>query len=169
MAANSRSGGVQFKYIVIGDTEVGKSTLLLMLCEGEFIEHHETTIGVEFGSKSVTIEDTDVTLEIWDTVRIFSGRMGNCTDSNHQTGRPARRATSLSQGRTTVTPTLACLCTILHGEESTNLCMPHPSNHPSLRTPNNPVPSPRVDENHSSTWSDGWKKREKTPTTQTWS
>mmetsp|Transcript_71227 Transcript_71227/g.200388 ORF Transcript_71227/g.200388 Transcript_71227/m.200388 type:complete len:205 (+) Transcript_71227:374-988(+) len=60
-------GKVSFKYIMVGDTEVGKSTLLLMYLEKEFIPSHEMTIGVEFGSKTLRIRNTNVKLEIWDT------------------------------------------------------------------------------------------------------
>lgn len=39
-----------FKYIIVGDTSVGKSCILLNYTEKKFNEDHETTIGVEFGS-----------------------------------------------------------------------------------------------------------------------
>jgi Ras-related protein Rab-2A len=38
-----------FKYIIVGDTSVGKSCLLLNYTEKRFTEEHDTTIGVEFG------------------------------------------------------------------------------------------------------------------------
>ena len=40
-----------FKYIIVGDTNVGKSCILLNYTEGRFKEEHDTTIGVEFGSQ----------------------------------------------------------------------------------------------------------------------
>ena len=39
-----------FKYIIVGDTSVGKSCLLLQYTDKKFKEEHDTTIGVEFGS-----------------------------------------------------------------------------------------------------------------------
>eukprot|EP00622_Pseudochattonella_farcimen_P006090 FR741844.1.p1 GENE.FR741844.1~~FR741844.1.p1 ORF type:complete len:206 (+),score=20.97 FR741844.1:175-792(+) len=65
MAGSSKK--VSFKYIMVGDTEVGKSTLLLMYLENESIPSHEMTIGVEFGSKALDIKGTQIKLEIWDT------------------------------------------------------------------------------------------------------
>ena len=56
-----------FKYIMIGDTGVGKSCLVLRLTDDRFKLHHELTIGVEFGSKILKLDDTQIKLQIWDT------------------------------------------------------------------------------------------------------
>lgn len=56
-----------FKYIVIGDTNVGKSCIVLRFIEGVFKKDQENTIGVEFGTKEVEIEGKNVKLQIWDT------------------------------------------------------------------------------------------------------
>jgi small GTP-binding protein len=57
-----------FKYIIIGDTEVGKSSIMLMFTERHFGEAHDMTIGVEFDSRAVQLSDGDAAnLEIWDT------------------------------------------------------------------------------------------------------
>ncbi|KAA8499555.1 Ras-related protein Rab-2A [Porphyridium purpureum] len=56
-----------FKYIIIGDTGVGKSCLLLQFTDKRFTPIHDLTIGVEFGARIVTIEDTQLKLQIWDT------------------------------------------------------------------------------------------------------
>ena len=56
-----------FKYIVIGDTSVGKSCLLLQFLEKKFKFDHDTTIGVEFGSKIINVKDKQIKLQIWDT------------------------------------------------------------------------------------------------------
>eukprot|EP01129_Flabellula_baltica_P004427 TRINITY_DN1535_c0_g2_i1.p1 TRINITY_DN1535_c0_g2~~TRINITY_DN1535_c0_g2_i1.p1 ORF type:complete len:203 (+),score=52.02 TRINITY_DN1535_c0_g2_i1:57-665(+) len=56
-----------FKYIVVGDTGVGKSCLLLQFAERRFQPRHELTIGVEFGSRSISIDDNQLKLQIWDT------------------------------------------------------------------------------------------------------
>ena len=45
------------KYIIIGDSAVGKSNLLLQYTFGEFIEEYKNTIGVEFGAKNVDIDN----------------------------------------------------------------------------------------------------------------
>mmetsp|Transcript_684 Transcript_684/g.1619 ORF Transcript_684/g.1619 Transcript_684/m.1619 type:complete len:213 (+) Transcript_684:95-733(+) len=56
-----------FKYIIIGDTGVGKSCLLLQFTDKRFRADHDLTIGVEFGARLVTIEDKQIKLQIWDT------------------------------------------------------------------------------------------------------
>eukprot|EP01103_Thecamoeba_quadrilineata_P018581 TRINITY_DN7122_c0_g1_i1.p1 TRINITY_DN7122_c0_g1~~TRINITY_DN7122_c0_g1_i1.p1 ORF type:complete len:205 (+),score=25.84 TRINITY_DN7122_c0_g1_i1:18-632(+) len=56
-----------FKYIIVGDTAVGKSCLLLQFTDNRFQAVYDLTIGVEFGSKTVTIEQNQVKLQIWDT------------------------------------------------------------------------------------------------------
>ena len=56
-----------FKLIIIGDTGVGKSCLMLRGTKDEFRDDHDVTIGVEFGSFAVRIEDKVVKVQIWDT------------------------------------------------------------------------------------------------------
>lgn len=57
-----------FKYIIIGDTGVGKSCLLLQFTDKRFQPVHDLTIGVEFGARMINIENKQVKLQIWDTV-----------------------------------------------------------------------------------------------------
>eukprot|EP00127_Corallochytrium_limacisporum_P006352 Clim_evm63s225 gene=Clim_evmTU63s225 len=56
-----------FKYIIIGDTGVGKSCLLLQFTDKRFTPVHDLTIGVEFGARMVEIEGEKIKLQIWDT------------------------------------------------------------------------------------------------------
>jgi len=56
-----------FKYIIIGDTGVGKSCLLLQFTDKRFQPVHDLTIGVEFGARTVSVDGRDVKLQIWDT------------------------------------------------------------------------------------------------------
>ncbi|OQR92075.1 Rab2 family GTPase [Achlya hypogyna] len=58
---------VTLKYIIIGDSEVGKSSLLLQFTEQTFVGTHDLTIGVEFGAKLLDLDGRKVKLEIWDT------------------------------------------------------------------------------------------------------
>ena len=44
-----------FKYIIIGDSAVGKSNLLLQYAHNKFNDDYQATIGVEFGEKKITI------------------------------------------------------------------------------------------------------------------
>ena len=56
-----------YKIIIIGDSGVGKSNILGRYLHNEF--HHDTksTVGVEFGSKKIQIENISIKLQIWDT------------------------------------------------------------------------------------------------------
>jgi small GTP-binding protein len=56
-----------FKYIIIGDSGVGKSCLLLQFTDHRFVAEHHLTIGVEFGAKITTLNETRVKLQSWDT------------------------------------------------------------------------------------------------------
>lgn len=56
-----------FKYIIIGDTGVGKSCLLLQFTDKRFQPVHDLTIGVEFGARMITVSDKSIKLQIWDT------------------------------------------------------------------------------------------------------
>ncbi|KAL6553855.1 Ras-related protein RABB1c [Orobanche minor] len=56
-----------FKYIIIGDTGVGKSCLLLQFTDKRFQPVHDLTIGVEFGARMITVENKPMKLQIWDT------------------------------------------------------------------------------------------------------
>lgn len=54
--------GKIYKIIVIGDSNVGKTTLTYRFCEGSFLEGPEATIGVDFRSRTVNIDGEDVTV-----------------------------------------------------------------------------------------------------------
>ncbi|TNJ26928.1 Rab1a [Giardia muris] len=56
-----------FKLLVIGDSGVGKSALLLRFCDRLFNPAYITTIGVDFKVKSVSLNEDIVKLQIWDT------------------------------------------------------------------------------------------------------
>lgn len=56
-----------FKYIIIGDTGVGKSCLLLQFTDKRFQPVHDLTIGVEFGARMIMIRGKQIKLQIWDT------------------------------------------------------------------------------------------------------
>ena len=57
-----------FKYIIVGESCVGKSCLLLQFIDNRFKDSHDLTIGVDFGSKTIKLDDgTHVKVQIWDT------------------------------------------------------------------------------------------------------
>ena len=67
-----------FKLIIIGDTGVGKSCLMKRVMDNEFQEQHQVTIGVEFGSYGLKIDDKIIKLQIWDTVSSAFSMLSSC-------------------------------------------------------------------------------------------
>lgn len=55
------------KILVIGESAVGKSCLLLRYTDNRFQETFMTTIGVDFKTKFIDIDGNHVKLQIWDT------------------------------------------------------------------------------------------------------
>ncbi|KAL2474276.1 Protein kinase superfamily protein [Abeliophyllum distichum] len=56
-----------FKVVLIGDSGVGKSNLLSRFTRNEFSLESKSTIGVEFGTRSIRVDDKVVKAQIWDT------------------------------------------------------------------------------------------------------
>ncbi|EOA32592.1 hypothetical protein CARUB_v10015885mg [Capsella rubella] len=56
-----------FKYLIIGDTGVGKTCLLLQFTDKRFKPVHNLTIGAEFGNRVVTVDGRSIKFHIWDT------------------------------------------------------------------------------------------------------
>eukprot|EP01091_Cochliopodium_minus_P001865 TRINITY_DN1182_c0_g2_i1.p1 TRINITY_DN1182_c0_g2~~TRINITY_DN1182_c0_g2_i1.p1 ORF type:complete len:150 (-),score=30.98 TRINITY_DN1182_c0_g2_i1:476-925(-) len=56
-----------FKIILIGDSAVGKSNLLTRFTQDEFSLESKTTVGVEFATKSLMIDNKQIKAQIWDT------------------------------------------------------------------------------------------------------
>ena len=55
------------KYVIIGDSGVGKSNILLKYTNGTFSDEFKATVGVEFGAKNIEIKKTIYRIQIWDT------------------------------------------------------------------------------------------------------
>lgn len=58
---------LSFKIVIIGDSGVGKSNLMSRYTTNEFSQDTQATIGVEFMTKSLRIEDREAKIQIWDT------------------------------------------------------------------------------------------------------
>eukprot|EP01035_Chromulina_nebulosa_P021088 gene21088-27327_t len=56
-----------FKLVLLGDSAVGKSCLVVRFVRDEFFEFQEPTIGAAFLTQTVTLDDATVKFEIWDT------------------------------------------------------------------------------------------------------
>ena len=67
MATQALNFNYMLKYIIIGDSGVGKSNILLQYLQGKFNEEFQTTIGVEFGAKNLNLKDKIYRIQIWDT------------------------------------------------------------------------------------------------------
>ena len=55
------------KFVIIGDSGVGKSNILLRYIYNSFSEEFKTTVGVEFGAKNIEIDKKVYRIQIWDT------------------------------------------------------------------------------------------------------
>ena len=54
------------KVVIVGDANVGKTSLLRRYCEGKFESSRVATIGVDFQTKVVDLPEGQVKLSIWD-------------------------------------------------------------------------------------------------------
>ena len=52
-----------FKYIIVGNPSVGKSCILNQFMNNQFIEEYDVTVGIEFGAKTIDVnQNTKVKL-----------------------------------------------------------------------------------------------------------
>jgi small GTP-binding protein len=57
----------QFKILVLGESGVGKTSLLMRYCDDDFSNNHLPTIGIDFKIKNISLNDKIYKLQIWDT------------------------------------------------------------------------------------------------------
>ena len=58
---------MMFKILLLGDSGVGKSSLLLRYTKNQFTTDMRSTIGVEFGVKFIKVDNLQLKIQIWDT------------------------------------------------------------------------------------------------------
>ena len=56
-----------FKLIIVGDSNVGKSSIASRFQYNKFMESYEITVGLEFFSKIIKVNDMLIKIQIWDT------------------------------------------------------------------------------------------------------
>ena len=66
MATNNKPQ-IKLKLLIIGDSSVGKTSMLLSYTDNYFPESHLATIGVEYKVKEIQTDKYNISLQIWDT------------------------------------------------------------------------------------------------------
>ncbi|KAM7064858.1 EF-hand calcium-binding domain-containing protein 4B isoform 2-T3 [Acridotheres tristis] len=56
-----------FKIIFVGNSSVGKTSFLRRFCEDRFFPGTAATVGVDYNVRTVTVDHTQVALQLWDT------------------------------------------------------------------------------------------------------
>lgn len=57
----------RFKVLIVGETNVGKTSIVSRFIKGEVSESMNNTIGIDFVSTTIDVNDTSVRMQIWDT------------------------------------------------------------------------------------------------------
>ena len=58
---------ITFKILTIGKSVVGKTCILRRFVENKFLKNHLATIGIDFKTKTLNINNQEIKLKIWDT------------------------------------------------------------------------------------------------------
>ncbi|XP_077450047.1 EF-hand calcium-binding domain-containing protein 4B isoform X2 [Stigmatopora argus] len=56
-----------FKVVLVGNSSVGKTSLLRSFCEGHFYPSTAATVGVDFSVKTLTLNNMQIAMQLWDT------------------------------------------------------------------------------------------------------
>ena len=58
---------ITFKILTIGESGVGKTCVLRRFVENKFLKNHLATIGIDFKTKTLNLNNQEIKLKIWDT------------------------------------------------------------------------------------------------------
>ncbi|KAL9936350.1 hypothetical protein V8E36_004418 [Tilletia maclaganii] len=64
--AGGERNSVIIKVGMVGDSQIGKTSLMVRYVEGSFNEDYIQTLGVNFMEKTISIRNTEITFSIWD-------------------------------------------------------------------------------------------------------
>ncbi|XP_031582362.1 ras and EF-hand domain-containing protein isoform X2 [Oreochromis aureus] len=56
-----------FKVVLVGNSSVGKTSLLRSFCEGHFHPSTTATVGIDYSVKTLTLDNMQVAMQLWDT------------------------------------------------------------------------------------------------------
>ncbi|XP_042367323.1 EF-hand calcium-binding domain-containing protein 4B isoform X2 [Plectropomus leopardus] len=56
-----------FKVVMVGNSSVGKTSLLRSFCEGRFHPSTTATVGIDFSVKTLTLDNMQIAMQLWDT------------------------------------------------------------------------------------------------------
>ena len=65
-ATKAKDSKVVIKVGMVGDAQIGKTSLMVKYVEGKFDEDYIQTLGVNFMEKTIRIKKTNITFSIWD-------------------------------------------------------------------------------------------------------
>jgi Ras-related protein Rab-6A len=66
-ASSSLAPLAKYKLVFLGDQSVGKTSIITRFMYDNFDRHYQATIGIDFLSKTMYLEDRTVRLQLWDT------------------------------------------------------------------------------------------------------
>lgn len=58
---------IRYKVVFIGNPTAGKTSLLNRICHDKFIQNYDSTIGVDFFTKTVFFNETIFKIQLWDS------------------------------------------------------------------------------------------------------
>jgi len=67
MEQNKTKQNLTAKILILGDSSVGKSSILMRYTDNTFATNMTTTVGIDYKLKKIKVDDVELKLQIWDT------------------------------------------------------------------------------------------------------